>query len=75
VIIHDISLENKNFGAMDILLSTTCSYEDHNHLLVLVYKLFRRMVMDAFIQGRIQRGAGGLQAPPTAGASMEIWGG
>jgi hypothetical protein len=49
VILHDISLENKNFGAMGILLSTTCSYENHNHLSVLVYKLFRRMVMDAFI--------------------------
>ena len=27
--------------------SATHFYEDHNHLLVLVYKLFRRMVVDA----------------------------
>jgi hypothetical protein len=32
-----------------ITLSATCFYEDHNHLLVLVYKLFRRMVVDAYI--------------------------
>jgi hypothetical protein len=31
------------------VLSTTCNYEDPNHLSLLVYKLFRRMVMDAYI--------------------------
>jgi len=30
-----------------ITLSATHFYEDHNHLLVLVYKLFRRMAVDA----------------------------
>ena len=49
LILHDISLENKNFYAMDILLSTECSYEDHNLLLIFVRKLFRRMVVYAFI--------------------------
>ena len=34
---------------MDILLSDTCSYEDANHLLILISKLFRRMVVDAFV--------------------------
>jgi hypothetical protein len=46
---HDISLENKSFYAMDILLSATCLHEDHNHLLILVSKLFKRMVVDAFV--------------------------
>ena len=32
-----------------ITLSATHFYEDHNHLLVLVYKLFRRMVVDAYV--------------------------
>ena len=32
-----------------ITLSATCFYEDHNHLLVLVYKHFRRMVVDAYV--------------------------
>jgi len=32
-----------------ITLSATRFYEDHNHLLVLVNKLFRRMVMDAYV--------------------------
>ena len=32
-----------------ITLSATRFYEDHNHLLVLVYKLFRRMVVDAYV--------------------------
>jgi hypothetical protein len=44
---HDISLENENFSAMDILLSATCFHKDHNHLLILVSKLFKRMVVDA----------------------------
>jgi hypothetical protein len=37
---HDISLENENFYAMDILLSATCFHEDRNHLLILVFKPF-----------------------------------
>ena len=32
-----------------ITLSATCLYEDHNHLLVLICKLFKRMVVDASI--------------------------
>ena len=32
-----------------ILFSTECSYQDHNLLLILVHKLFKRMVVDAFI--------------------------
>ena len=32
-----------------IMLSATHFYEDHNHLLLLVSKLFRKMVVDAFI--------------------------
>ena len=32
-----------------VLLKTTSSYEDPNHLLLLVSKLFKRMVVDAFV--------------------------
>ena len=32
-----------------ILFSTECSYLDHNLLLILVHKLFKRMVVDAFV--------------------------
>ena len=32
-----------------ILLKTTCTYEDPNLLLILIHKLFRRMVVDAYI--------------------------
>ena len=49
---HDISLENKNFCVMDIFLSATCFHGDHNHLLILVSKLFKRMVVDAFVYQR-----------------------
>ena len=34
---------------MDILLRGTGSYEDPNLLLILVHKLFRRMVVDTFV--------------------------
>jgi hypothetical protein len=34
---------------MDIMLSTTCPYEDPNQLAILVSKLFKRMVVDAFV--------------------------
>ena len=47
--IHDVSFEKENVCAMDTLLSTTCFYEDPNHLLILVFKLFKRMVVDAFV--------------------------
>ena len=45
----DVFLENKNLCATDILLGTTCFHEDHNHLLILLSKLFKRMVVDAFV--------------------------
>ena len=32
-----------------VLLRATCFYEDRNHLLILVSKLFNRMVVDAFV--------------------------
>ena len=32
-----------------IMLSATCFYEDHDHLLVLVHKLFRTLVVDAYV--------------------------
>jgi len=40
MILHDISLENKNFCAMDMLFSTPCSYKDSNHLLILVSNFY-----------------------------------
>ena len=51
--LHVISLENENFYAMDMLLSTPCPYEEHNHPSLLVSKLFRRMVVNAFIYHKI----------------------
>jgi hypothetical protein len=47
--LHNKSLRNKNSCAMDMLLSTPRSYGEHNHLSLLVYKLFGRMVVDAYI--------------------------
>ena len=32
-----------------ISLSSTCYHEDHNHVSILVSKLFRRMVVDAYV--------------------------
>jgi len=32
-----------------ILFSNKCSHQDHNLLLILVLKLFKRMVVDAFV--------------------------
>ena len=49
LILHDKSLRNENSCAMDMLLSTPHSYEEHNHLSLLVYKLFGRMVVDAYV--------------------------
>ncbi len=38
------------FGSLEfVLLLTTCPYEDPNHLLILVHKLFKRMVVDAYV--------------------------
>ena len=45
----DIFLENRNFYAMDMLLSTPCPYEEQNHPSLLVCKLFGRMVVDAYV--------------------------
>jgi len=45
----DVFLENKNFYAMDILFGATCFHEDHNHLLILLSKFFKRMAVDAFV--------------------------
>ena len=49
LVLHDISFESKNFCAMDIVLSTTCNYKYPNHLSILISKLFKRMVVDAFV--------------------------
>ena len=49
LVLYDLSLKHKNFYAMDILLSTMHSYEDHNHLWIFVSKLFKRMVVDAYV--------------------------
>jgi hypothetical protein len=46
----DLSLENENFYAMDISLSTTCLYG--NLLLIFVHKLFKRIVVDAFVYNK-----------------------
>ena len=43
-----------------ITLSATCLYEDHNHLLVLVFKLFRRMIMDAFVYHKYCKSRSGI---------------
>jgi hypothetical protein len=32
-----------------VVLGTICFHEDHNYLLVLVSKLFKRMVVDAYV--------------------------
>jgi len=32
-----------------VLLHTMCFYKDHNHPLILISKLFRRMVVDAYV--------------------------
>ena len=39
---HKESPESSQLGA-------TCSYGDHNHFFILVYKMFRRMVVNAFV--------------------------
>jgi len=49
LILHDMFLKNDNFCGMDMLLSTRCFHEDDNLLLILICKLFKRMVVDAFV--------------------------
>ena len=49
LILHDKSLRNKNSCAMDMLLCTPCPYKEHNHLSLLIYKFFGRMVVDAYV--------------------------
>ena len=95
---HDISLENKNFCAMDILeapiletvendstvehesfyfwtphvscsilkspeialLQTLCFYKEHNHPLILVVKIFRRMVVDTYVYHKYCKSRSGI---------------
>jgi hypothetical protein len=40
LIVHDVSFKKENFCAMDIVFSTTCNYEHHNHISILVSKTF-----------------------------------
>ena len=49
LIVRDVSFKKENSCAMNIVLSTMCNYEDSNHLLIFVSKLFKRMVVDAFV--------------------------
>ena len=41
-----------------ILLSTTCTHENHNLLPILVHKLFRRMVVDVFVYQKYYKSHG-----------------
>jgi hypothetical protein len=41
-----------------VVLSTTYSYEDHIHLMILVHKLFKRMVVDAYVYHKYCRSHG-----------------
>ena len=49
LILHDKSLRNKNSCAMDMLLSTPRSFEEHDHLSLLIYKIFGKVVVDAYV--------------------------
>ena len=60
LILNDIFLESKKFYAMDILFSPTYPYEDHNHLSILVSKLFRRMVVDAYVYHKYCKSHSGI---------------
>jgi hypothetical protein len=53
-----IFLGNRNIYAMDVLLSTPCPYEDSIHVLILVSKLFRRMVVDAYVYHKYCKSGG-----------------
>jgi hypothetical protein len=52
---HDVSFEKENSYAMDMLLSAPCPYEDSNYLLILISKLFRRMVVNVFVYHKYYR--------------------
>ena len=41
-----------------ISLSSTCYHEDHNYVSILVSKLFRRMVVDAYVYQKYYRSRG-----------------
>ena len=44
------------FGSLEFVsLLTTCPYEDPNHLLILIHKLFKRMVADVFVYHKYSR--------------------
>ena len=58
LIIHDVCFEKENICAMDILFSVTCSYEDSNHLLILISKNFGRMVADPFVYHKFCKSRG-----------------
>ena len=58
LILKDIFLESKNFCAMDILFSPTCPYEDHNH--PFIFKLFKRMVDDAYVYHKYCKSHSGI---------------
>ena len=45
---------------MDILLSATGFHEDPNHLFIFVSKLFKRMVVDAFIYHKYYKSHSGI---------------
>jgi hypothetical protein len=49
LILHDKSLRNRKTCAIDMLLSTSRSYKEHKHLSLLIYKLFGRMAVDAYV--------------------------
>jgi hypothetical protein len=52
LIVHNVSFNKENFCAMDIMFSTVCNYKHHNHISILVSKLFKMMVVDAFVYHR-----------------------
>ena len=60
LILNVISPESKKFYTMDILFSPTCPYEDHNHLSILVFKLFKRMVVDAYVYHKYCKSHSGI---------------
>jgi hypothetical protein len=43
-----------------VSLKTTCFHKNHNHISILVCKLFRRMVVDAFIYHKYCRSRGSI---------------
>jgi hypothetical protein len=43
-----------------VVLSTICFDEDHNHLLILVYRLFKKMVVNAYVYHKYYRSCGSI---------------